>query len=287
MPRENLRSARATAEAMDAPPAQAPVSFRPMILPDKFTSGTWSDYVRYFNTVASFNAWTAEEKLQCLQISLVGESRTIFNSLPEDVKHDFSRCVGELNKKLNPPELHVVKEQSVNDRVQLPGESISSFYNNLVGLFEGVFPMQRDTPVGRSLLREVFLRGLRDPNIRLQVRLGSPATVEAALSTALQAESAYVMERRPAGASTVAALQATSTSGHDGCSQQIADLARSVSTLSENFSALQRTLKGSSGSQRSFRSPRRRPYDRPACWQCGKVGHVQANCQQAGNDKRP
>lgn len=254
---------------------------RPIVTPKEFSSGSWSDYVAYFEKVSEINNWSSEVKAKFLAISLSGESLKVYNALPESITSDYNLVKEAIGAKLEPVERQSSLRESFKQRRQAKGESLSAFAMDLQALFRQSFPETFTGPARDYLLKEQFIQGLRDSSLRLRVALEQPTSIDAALSKALVIEG--ILSTYGAGSSSACQVVGESeeqaeVQGVSGCHppDRLVELDQKVAALTKSIEELKASI--GRGKVAIRRGPR--------CWGCGEEGHVRARCPrgpQQGN----
>lgn len=258
---------------------------RKTIQPKEYTTGPWSDYVSYFNTVSTLNGWSNDIKVLYLSISLTGESLSIFNSLDPAEREDFDALCESIKAKLDPPERLGIKRDDFLRRVQGSKESLTSYAVALKNLYRDCFEEQFNETHKDFTLTEQFVKGLRDESVRLQVSLSRPETIDSALTKALEVEATFAhFKPRPVALAVDSESHESPenvclTGSAPSTSQDHVELRKAIEAQAGQISELCRAVK-----QLSVKSPSNRDRPRRRCWLCGESGHVQSGCtKKQGN----
>ena len=78
---------------------------RPLVLPEPFNGepeSSWGECSTHFDNVADVNEWSAEQKLQWLQVHLTGRAQKAIQRLSETVRASFESARVSLNEKFEP-----------------------------------------------------------------------------------------------------------------------------------------------------------------------------------------
>ena len=110
------------------------------------------------------------------------------------------------------------------------------------------------------------MAGLADKNVRLEARRAAPATLDAALMHALQAQAIFATEQAQDNP-TVPVCAVTSAES---------DVTSALTVVLDRLTKLEATVQNLQTS-----------HDSPRCYGCGKTGHFVAGCPQTrGNSSR-
>jgi len=234
--------------------------------PDHYDgTSDWSDYVRHFGTVAIWNDWTDEEKAVQLSMHLSGTARqTCTDSFPEGTLcTDFNLLVKTLNQRFQPEGQEEAYKAEFRNRIKKKSESFMEFGHALRRLVIRSFP-QIAYEAREDLVKDQFLMGLTDLDMRKHVSLAHPKNLDQAitLSTEYATVCQSVRTPPPPKPQTVAPVQTSSRSSDE----QMADLCRRVDELVQKQSSYYKGPKG-------------------VCWNCLKPGHLQRNCPEKDKAK--
>lgn len=167
---------------------------RTYVVPKPFTSGTWGEYLEYFNTVSDLNKWQDDVKAKYLSISLSGVSASAYRSLSAEVRSNFRTLVNELTRLLDPPECVNIRKEAFKNRNQGLGEDLTSYFASLRCLAADAYPT---LPAGYldEFIKDQFVGGLNDPKVRFQAQIAGPSSSLEAFHHALRVESSLKIIR--------------------------------------------------------------------------------------------
>eukprot|EP00794_Sanderia_malayensis_P005083 gene5083-biopygen4144 len=129
------------------------------ILPEKFDSGDFVNWVRQFNVCAAANTWNAAKKLAVLPAFLRGPAATYYHTLADGEKDTFEHLTTSLQGLLCPA---VGREQYYRDfeqRLLRPTEDPSLFLWSIRDLLSKAEPGMSEE-ARTALLSRQFIKGL-------------------------------------------------------------------------------------------------------------------------------
>lgn len=226
--------------------------------------GTWREYLEYFNTVAKINRWRDHTKSQFLGISLTGHSDVVYKALPPAVKESYPALVRELSSLLASPDGSEARQEAFRNRKQHAGEPLAAFYSSLKCLGVAAYPSIPEDCLD-GFIKERFVHGLVNDQLKFQVQVTVPKTSAQALSTALSLEP--IIPQTP---TTTPRLTEPSVGDQGSLLREVLSKLESVAVQLETNAS---------------RSTRRRDAQPGVCWNCGKTGHMRRQCTQSQPDK--
>lgn len=187
------------------------------LLPPSFTGLTdVDDFITQFESVASLSNWGAlnpDPRPHFFSARLAGDALTFYRSLTTAQQGSFDE-LKRLFRQQYRPNADVLKAQ-VKSLRQLPGQDVSSFYRSLRDLAGKAYA---DVAVRNEIIQTTFVEGLANSVVRWEVRKAKPASVEDAVSLAVEMQSYLnIHGQQPENVppSTVNNIAGTSTSQSD------------------------------------------------------------------------
>ena len=248
----------------------------------------WSDYLIHFQYVAEWNGWTEEEMGLQLAICLTDEAREVLSSLRASDKHNFSALVDALGCRYSPQGRESQYLMELMNRTCGSDEDVSSFGHTLRRLASKAYP---DKPADEKMLVNLFIKGLRDIDMKRHVYLEKPQNLTEAIHSAVTYEAfdkpARDGNRKPRV--TIAPVQgkglkqlASQNDDHpDPGSGGGAVRQTSISGNESDLAEQVRELKATVAELRAGAARNRRPQHN-RCYLCDLPGHIARNCRQNG-----
>ncbi|BES90180.1 ZnF_C2HC [Nesidiocoris tenuis] len=151
----------------------------------------WEDYREHFEVVAESNAWDAREMGLALASSLTGPTLSVLSELGKVEKKDFNRLSDVLSIQFGDGSRAQMYMDRLKSRRQHPEEDIAVFGQEIRKLSRKALPGASKECV-EILAVSQFSENLLNERVRELVMLSAPKTLEAAISSALQSESAVL-----------------------------------------------------------------------------------------------
>ena len=246
----------------------------------------WSDYLIHFQYVAEWNNWTEDEMGLQLAICLTDEAREVLSSLRASEKHNFSALVDALGCRYSPQGRESQYLMELMNRTCGSDEDVSSFGHTLRRLASKAYS---DKPADEKMLVNLFIKGLRDVDMKRHVYLEKPQNLTEAIHCAVTYEAfdrpARDGNRRPRV--TIAPVQgkelkqlASQNGDHpDPGSGGGAVRQTSVPSTESDLAEQVRELRETVAELRAGPARNRRPQHN-RCYICDIPGHIARNCRQ-------
>ncbi|UYV73793.1 K02A2.6-like [Cordylochernes scorpioides] len=238
---------------------------------------SWKCFKTQFEVVALGNRWNSSEKAINLAASLRGSATEVLQSLPLEQSLDYECLVRALTLRFGDDILqpyHVVK---LKNRRQKRDETLQELAADVERLARLAFP---DCPrhVQDLLAHQNFVDAIEDPECQQSVRMSEAKTLQEALIHSLKFEAARDATR---GYQKVVRVMKTDESQKDG------DIKEAISQLQRTVEEMKKSMSFSESAPGTYRQRTYRPNDKTICWNCGKPGHIRANCrvQQAPSER--
>lgn len=228
--------------------------------PDHYDGATdWSDYINHFEAVAAWNGWCNEEKAVQLTMSLTSTARQTWSDCFADKEQcwDYNVLVDTLKTRFKPEGQEEAFKAEFRGRHKQKSESFMEFGHALRRLGIRAFP-KLNHEAREDLIRDQFLLGLVDPEMRKHVSLAHPKNIDQAITMATEYDvvNQSTKPKPPLKPQVVAAVQPASSTN-------------SLDVLSTLVEKLDKLLERRS---------------KPGCWKCGKFGHRHFQCRSTEKD---
>ena len=156
---------------------------------DTFTSRDGIDWLEWrlqFLTVARHNKWTSEEQVHYILHAIKGGAAEKTKGIQPNQFQTGHALLYEIEKCFLPSPASRSAKQLVFNQQQRPGESCQRWHNRLLALFRWAFPTAYVD--GHQPLRNCFIEGLEDINIKELVRNNAKSSFHQALKAANKGE---------------------------------------------------------------------------------------------------
>ena len=232
---------------------------RPWAIPEKFDASKTSDWTSWqfhFEQTARVNGWTPAEQVNFLPLYLTVAAQIFYHGLPPATRTGpLPALLLALQTRFAPAANVELHRAELLARRQHPDESLSDFCEGIRKLARLAYPaLQAD--VQDVLAKDQFIAGLTRRDIRLKVRRATPATIDAALTHALQAhailETEMCVSPQPAEEAIV-------------CATSTPDVSVILRSIMNRLSKMEVSLAASVDTL-------------PKCYGCGSPEHFVAYC---------
>ena len=247
---------------------------RPRVMPDHFDgTGSWSDFISHFRTVAVINDWTEQDKAQFLAVSLRGEACQMLRFLPAETRRNFRRLQQALENHYEPSdrtEMYMIK---LRNRKRTDKETIFQLSQSIKQLTIQAYP-EATGKIFEDLCRGHFLQALDDGEFKKRVFDANTVSFDEMVSTASRMEAfdqtefpkkKFVREINMRGKPDYKSTMPAERSDTGKC--DMSDLNKQLEMLRREVEQLKMKNK----------APFKKDY---TCWHCGKEGHVRTRCPE-------
>lgn len=225
-------------------------------------STSFEDYIAQFSIIALNNHWSVTEQGFQLAAALRGPAMSVLASLPLGNRADFQLLKDNLKLRFGLSKTDKLYYAQFHNRRQQEGEDYASLGNDIRRLAHLAFS-DCVIETQERIATQQFLQAIKDDSIREKLILHEPTTISIAIQKALELQALK--------SQTVSRMMPNNTVNID-------EIVGRLSTQMEE------TVK-------QFENRRRRFNGRIRCWNCGELGHVQAQCSGGnffqGNAPKP
>ena len=248
--------------------AHIPNPARPVVLPETFDgSKDWNEWVFHFESVATVNGWTDEDKLRWLRVRVTGRAQKALHLLPKALQGTYAATKAALKARFDPESRHTRYQAEFQARRKKATEGWADFADDLKALADKGYPTLQDE-AREQLAINMFLQQLAPPQVAFGVKQKRPRTLDDAVAATLEMES-YVSPP-PFGVSSTQPEEVACSPVSEV--SRLDKLTRVVEQLAEQVERLQQW-------ETQPRQRRTRPFT-GACWKCQQPGHMARDCSQ-------
>ena len=243
---------------------------RPIVMPDAFAGSKEEDFdswISYFENCADINGWTAEIKCKFIAVRLRGTALKTYQSLPQDAKADYVALKKALKSKFIPVEKLSLYKAELKARHQGKAESITDFGQSIRILAQRAYPSV-SAALQDELSKDQFMDGIRNKEIRMKVKEGSPSTLDQAITRALELDALSEAESHRGVRSDAHQVRAVSDAP---AASESPDSNQKL--LLEIVNLLKNRTDQNTNSTRSSGRP-----IKVKCFYCKKLGHYKKDC---------
>ena len=232
----------------------------------------WEAFHAQFELLAHAEGWSTEAKALQLALCLTDEALTCLLLLNPEDRHSYTALVGALQRRFGQCLQPELLRNELSSRCRRAGEPLRVLANDIESLTRRAYA-HMPPGVQSELARDQFIRALSPSELRVQVQLQHPQTLQAALEMAAEREIVWGVTAgdgiKPGPLAVRAAVGDPAAGEKPAWAAEMTELIRAMSLQSE-----------------------RRPRPGPrVCWGCGQPGHLVRECPKQrpaqGNDQRP
>ena len=252
-------AAATTSSTLLLPP---PASAASVKTPKYTGSSDWEAFHAQFELLAVARRWGSADKALQLALCLEGDALSCLLLLDPAQRQCYDDLVGALKRRFGTWSQPALLKNELRGRCRKPGESLRGLANDIEGQVRRAYS-HMPADARSELATDLFVGAISPPDLRVQVQLQHPKSLQEALEAAIERES---LQSAAAGGGQGAgshAVRATS-----GCPAR-EEVPAWAAEMTELLRAV--TLQGPRG-------PRPGPQ---VCWGCGQPGHILRECPAA------
>lgn len=222
----------------------------------------WEAFHAQFELLARARGWTKQEQALHLALCLVGDALQCLLLLSPEDRQDYDALVGALNRRFGQCIQPGLIKNELSNRSRRPGEPLRILANDIESLTRRAY-CHMPPEVQSELARDQFIRALSPTELRVQVQLEHPRSLQGALELAVEREIVWGVSgegrRCEASPTARAAMGVDVAPDRPAWAAEVTELLRAVSL-------------------QTARNTRTGP---KVCWGCGQPGHLLRQCPKA------
>lgn len=229
----------------------------------KYTGGSdWEAFHAQFELLADARRWTAEDKALQLALCLEGDALSCLLLLDSVQRRCYDALVGALQRRFGTWSQPALVKNDLRGRCRKPGESLRGLANDVESQVRRAYG-HMSAEARSELATDLFVGAINPPDLRIQVQLQHPRSLQEALEAAIERESLW-------GVATGGGQEAGS---HAVRSTSACPAKEVVPAWATEMTELLRAV-----TLQAPRGPRSGPQ---VCWGCGQPGHIRRDCPAA------
>ena len=239
---------------------------------------TWDAYHTQFEMLAKINHWSDVDKAAYLAISLRGPAATVLTNLPSDQRQNYASLTAALQSRFGTAHQTELNRVRLKARIRRREETLPELAEDIERLVRLAYPEAAESMV-EVLAKDQFVDSLPEEDMRLRIRQHRPATLRAALETALELESYQLASKQKARFVKEIQLEKeqpvqsiTTSKGTVAPGDVLQQLVVALEHCCKDFKA-----PASSNARRERTQTSR---NNLVCWKCKQSGHRRAECPQ-------
>ena len=148
---------------------------------------TWDAYHTQFEMLARINKWNNLDKAAYLAISLGGPAATVLTNLSPDKQQVYAALTSALQAQFGTAHQMELNRMKLKARTPWREENLPELAEDIERLV-GLTYLDTAESMVEVLAKDQFVDALPEEDMRLRIRQNCPATLRAALETALELE---------------------------------------------------------------------------------------------------
>jgi Zinc knuckle len=240
-----------------------------MVMPDKFLSGDFENYLFTFELICELNSWDDGKKAVILGISLAGSALIAYKDIPVETRKNYKELVAALRRKFSPVERVQLEKLKFASRRRLGEENFSEMAHAIRNLAARAYPLLT-TEAHEELALDKFIAALPD-TIRLLVRQRMPASLAEAVSVAMLQETALETEKSTPIQGTSKSVEICVATPQSRLEEMLQENTSAMRQMAEAITKL--TIDKSGGNTGQGQ-------ERGRCFNCNGRGHFRADCRK-------
>ena len=275
------RKASSQSLSLRSPAARARAA-KPIAMPDSYNGKgkiSLESWLMHFDVVSGINGWNPEEEAKYIAMSLRDEALTVLTeSLGGCTELSSAEIRRILKENFDRPESISTYRQKFQARRRKPGETLTALRHELVKLAREAYPEASEGMID-DLAKDQFITALESQHLRMQVRRGSPMSLEEAFRIATEEEKLWKEEESQFSLRRNTSSVFTERFEQDQ-SDRIEKMEQQIDLLTQLVKDLATSRNSGSGSGQRNQGGNRRQFQKPrgCCFQCGERGHYISSC---------
>ena len=147
----------------------------------------WPAYQAQFEIAAGINGWTESDKAKFLATCLTGPALSVLWNVPAELRGSYRHLCEALNLRFNDSRSGEMAKVRLTGRIRRRGESLPELAADIECLVHQSYPTG-DLAMWDTLAADYFINSLDDAEMKRQVKLARPTSLQQALEVAQQVE---------------------------------------------------------------------------------------------------
>ena len=156
---------------------------------------TWTEYLRYFENIASINNWNEDRKLRIFFTMLRGQAESFAYGLSNEDRNSWQVLTNRMNERFGNVAMKESYIAEAKLRMKKSSETFRDFGQALEDLYRRAYPNNREF-VAESSLKTFLDNCSETDDFRLAVRRTRPKSIQEAVTAAMQEDCIRVSEDR-------------------------------------------------------------------------------------------